>query len=364
MDNKLKVVHFVTAIDRSLGGVSMYMQLLAKELGKLVDLIVVTRPTANPLPLENCRLLYLPLPVSELRYFREKWKRILDEEKPDVVHVNGIWMLQTWIVQREALKRGITTYITPHGMLEPWILKTNPMKKKAALWLYEKKALRMAKALVATAESEKGNILRLGYNNRVEMIPNGIDLERVDLKTDWTVKRKILYMSRLHLKKGIELLLDSLAAIQDRLQGYEVIVAGEGSEDYVKELRTKAARLESIKVSFVGGVYGESKWELYRSCDFFVLPSYSENFGYVVAESLACGTPVITTKGTPWGDLEAFSCGCWVERDAGTLAGAILRMAESGAGGLQAMGQNGRRLVESKYTSAKMAESLYKLYLS
>ena len=83
----MKVIHFVTAIDRSLGGVSMYMQLLAKDLGKLVDLLVVTRKTGNPLRLENCRVAYLPLPTSEILKFRRQWIRILEDERPDVVQI-------------------------------------------------------------------------------------------------------------------------------------------------------------------------------------------------------------------------------------------------------------------------------------
>ena len=108
----MKIIHFITAIDRSLGGVSMYIQLLAKELGKKSNLIIVTRPTANPLPIENAKIIYLPLPLKEIRNFKNQWIKILEEEKPDVVHINGIWMIQTWIIQKEALKKNIKTYVT------------------------------------------------------------------------------------------------------------------------------------------------------------------------------------------------------------------------------------------------------------
>lgn len=186
----MKVIHFVTAIDRSLGGVSIYIQLLAKELGKHVDLVIVTCPTPNPLPIENARMIYLPLPLKEINRFASQWKEVLNKEKPDIVHINGIWMIQTWIIQREALKRNIKTYITPHGMLEPWIINRHPWKKKLALMLFQKKALKQAVALVATAESERENILKLNYNNNVTVIPNGIDIESITIKTDWSIKKK------------------------------------------------------------------------------------------------------------------------------------------------------------------------------
>lgn len=363
MDNKLKVVHFVAAIDQSLGGVSMYIQLLTKELGKLVDLTVVTRPTKNPLHLEKCRLVYLPLPLSELPAFRKQWIDFLETEQPDIVHINGIWMIQTWIIQKEALKRQIPTFITPHGMLEPWILHRNYHKKQLAMLLYQRKSLRKARKLIATAESERQNILKLGINNNIAMIPNGIDISTITMKTDWSVKKKILYLSRLHQKKGIELLMETLHQLRCDLDGYKVTIAGDGEPEYLASLKTRVKELglENI-VDFAGAVYGGKKWELFRQSDFFVLPTYGENFGYVVAEALACGTPVITTKGTPWEELETAHCGLWIERTKTELSAAIKKLSSLDCDGLRQLGTNGRHLVETKYSSAQVAKSLYKLY--
>lgn len=359
----MKVIHFVTAIDRSLGGVSMYMQLLTKELGKIVDLIVVTRPTQNPLLLGNSKIIYLPLPVSQLNKFRKQWIGVLEEERPDVVHINGIWMIQTWIIQSEALKRGIKTYITLHGMLEPWILNRHPLKKKLALFLFQKKALKSATALIATADSEKENILRLGYNLNVISILNGIDVTNIGIKRSWKINKRILYMSRLHQVKGLELLFEVLEDLKDRLSNYEVIIAGEGESVYVESLKKRAGQIDSVNIVFVGGVYGERKWELYRNSDFFVLPSYSENFGYVIAESLACGTPVITTQGTPWRDLETYHCGCWVRRDKDSLKQAVSRLLSLSGDELKELGSNGRKLVEEKYSAKSVAVNLRNVYL-
>lgn len=359
----MKVIHFVTAIDRSLGGVSTYMQLLAKELGKLVELIVVTRPTEHPLRLENCRIIYLPLPLSEIHQFKTQWSLILDNEKPNIVHINGIWMIHTWVIQKEALKRGIQTYITTHGMLEPWILNRNPLKKKIALWLFQRKSLKKAIALIATAESEKNNILKFGFNKNVLTIPNGIDTSSITIKENWKPTKRIVYLSRIHIKKGIELLLEALSSLDKELKGYEVIIAGEGETTYVDELKKRATTITNMKINFVGGIYGNEKWKLYRECDFFVLPTYSENFGYVIAESLACGTPVITTKNTPWQDIETYNCGYWIKRDIHILKTAIKQMATCTEKELQCMGKQGRKLIENKYSTTIVAKSLLKLYL-
>lgn len=359
----MKVIHFVAAIDRSLGGVSVYMQLLAKELGRLADLTVVTCMTVNPLHLENCRVVYLPLPLGAVFKFRRQWIRILETERPDIVHINGIWMLQTWIAQREALRMGIKTLITPHGMLEPWILDRHRMKKRIALVLFQARALREAAALVATADNERANIKRLGYNANVEVITIGIDVDSIALKTSWKPKYKILFMSRVNVKKGVELLIDAVSTLGRELNSYEVIIAGEGYAGYIDALKDKvaAAGLDDM-ISFVGGVYGEEKWNLLRRADVLVLPTASENFGIVVAEALACGTPVITTKGAPWRDLVEWDCGWWVERSVGSLVDALRAFLTLTDDGRERMGRNGRRLVEAKYSSRRMAVNLYRLY--
>lgn len=359
----MKVIHFITAIDRSLGGVSMYMQLLTKELGKLVDLIIVTRPTPNPLALENCKIIYLPRPFSQLKQFSRQWQQILNDEKPDVVHVNGIWMIQTWIIQKEALKMGITTYITPHGMLEPWILHHNRWKKKVALFLFQKKALKKAKALIATAENEKRHIQYLKYNSNVIFIPSGIDTFTIPIKKDWNIKKEILYLSRIHEVKGVELLIEAAILLKGKLAGCRIIIAGEGNEEYVKSLKKKIreANLTGL-FEFIGGVYGDDKWNLYQKADFFVLPTHSENFGYVIAESLASGTPVITTQGAPWEDIETYHCGYWIPRNLSALVQAMAQLLSSTPQELEAMGKNGRRLIEEKYSAQVMAKKIFDAY--
>lgn len=359
---KIKVIHFVTAIDRSLGGVSMYMQLLTKELGKLVDLVVVTRPTSNPLQLENCKIIYLPYPISKLYEFNKQWRQILEQEKPDIVHINGIWMIQTWIIQKEAIRLHIPTFITPHGMLEPWIMQRNSWKKKLALQLFQKKALKTAKALVATADSEKENILKLNYNQNVITIPNGIDVSDIPFQKTLTPQKRILYLSRIHPKKGIELLLEAVYSLKEELKEYEVIIAGEGEQEYINQLHQQLQSHNIQNVKFIGGVYNEAKWQLYANADCFVLPTFSENFGYVIAESLACGTPVITTQGTPWQDLETYQCGLWIDRNKENLITAIKTILSMDYNDIYMWGKNGRQLIQEKYTTQIMAQKLYQLY--
>ena len=94
----------------------------------------------------------------------------------------------------------------------------------------------------------------------------------------------------------------------------------------------------------------------------FVLPTYSENFGIVVAEALACGTPVLTTKGTPWAELESEHCGWWIDLNKSSMVKALLSFLECTENELESMGQKGRKLVEAKYSTGKIAMDMMNLY--
>ena len=309
----MKIIHYIPSIDQVDGGTATYMQLLASELGKISELHLVTHRSASPVVVKNCKVHYISR--SLWGGMKNAWKELLQTIRPEIVHINCCWMPQCAFAQKWAQSMGYKVVLTPHGMLEPWIIKRNYWTKKLpALWLYQKEAIQKADYIHATAESEKENLLKLGYNDRITIIPNGIDINCISMKTTWERKNEILFLSRIHVKKGIELLMKAIAQLKDELKDYRVKIAGEGDPAYINTLK-KIAKEQGISdiVQFVGGVYGEKKWELFRNADLFVLPSYSENFGIVVAEALASGTPVLTTKGTPWQELESQNCGWWID---------------------------------------------------
>lgn len=360
----MKVVHYIPSIDRTSGGVGAYMQLLAKELGKLCDLYIVTSASENPLPIENANIITIPSKLTEFRKMKKEWCNLLNEIKPDIVHVNCCWMPQSAFTQKWAQKLGYKVILSPHGMLEPWIISRHYWTKKVpALLLYQKAAVVNADCIHATAESEKDNLLKLGYNSKVEVVANGIDVDSVVMKDNWERKKNILFLSRVHVKKGIEFLLEAIAMIKDKIEGYTINIAGEGESEYILSLKDKAKELGiGDIVNFCGGVYGEKKWELFREADVFVLPTYSENFGIVVGEALACGTPVITTKGTPWEELKTEHSGWWTEIGTEATKEALLSFLTLSEDELKDMGNNGRKLVENRYSTRKIAQEMYSLY--
>lgn len=359
----MKIIHYIPSIDRTSGGTSTYLLLLAKELGKLTELHIVSHTSDNPVKLENCQIHF----IASWKHFVEmerQWQYLLYDIKPDIIHINCCWMPGCALTQKWAQQLGYKVVLTPHGMLEPWIMKRHYWTKKVpALLLYQKNAVKNADYLHATAESEKENLLKLGYNSRIAVIPNGIDVEAIPMKRSWNRKKQILFLSRIHVKKGIEFLLEAVAALKKKMNNYTIHIAGEGEQAYIHQLKDKAKELgiDNI-IDFCGGVYGERKWKMFREADVFVLPTYSENFGIVVAEALASGTPVITTKGTPWQDLETYHCGWWIDVGTRFTEKALRGFLSMKENDIEIMGRNGRKLVEEKYSARNMAEEMLKLY--
>ena len=361
----MRVIHYIPSLDRTSGGTTAYMQLLTKELGRLVELHVVSHASGNPVKMDNCKVYFIP-EISNFMEIKRQWRILLTQLQPDVVHINCCWMPACAFTQKWAQALGYKVVLTPHGMLEPWIMARHYWSKKVpALLLYQKSAVVKADVLHATAKSEKENLQRLGYNDRIKVIANGIDVEDIEMKPSWKRNKEILFLSRIHVKKGINFLLEAVAQLKEQMEGYVIRIAGEGDVTYIEELKQLAARLGiSQLIIFEGGVYGNRKWELFRQADLFILPTHSENFGIVVAEALASGTPVITTMGTPWSELESQRCGWWTEGGTEATAQALCNFLSLTEDELEMMGRNGRKLVEEKYSVRKVAKEFVDMYKS
>ena len=384
----MKILHYIPSIDRASGGVGAYMQLLTVELGKLVELHVVTHRETNPLELENCTVHYIQKnsnPFSSRG--KDEFLKLLDDIGPDVFHTNCCWLPMSARTAIWAKSRGYKVVYTPHGMLEPWIMKRHYWTKKLpAILLFQRRGMEVVDVIHSTADSEKANLMQLGWNKKIKVIPNCVQVEKIKLKTSWTRTKEILFLSRVHVKKGINFLIEAVARLKDEYAAEQkefmisrCIVAGEGDETYINELRDMAVRrgVGDI-VDFVGGVYGETKWEMFRKADVFVLPTHSENFGIVVAEALASGTPVITTKGTPWQEIEGRmndeervkspdvlsqgKCGWWTEIGTEATFKALKEFLQCSETELKEMGCNGRRLIEEKYSCKKIVKEMVDLY--
>ena len=189
------------------------MQQLTPSLGQLCTLhVCAVGRTADFVSLEGCEVHGITGSLWHYRQMRREWMSLLEQLRPDVVHFNCCWMPQVaWAIDwtcRYAAKhpeRPVCKVLTPHGMLEPWILRRHYWTKKwPAIWLYQRRAVRQCDWLVATAQEERQHLLDLGWNQHVEVVENGIDVQKIVPKTTWCAPRKFLFMSRIHPKKGLE----------------------------------------------------------------------------------------------------------------------------------------------------------------
>jgi glycosyltransferase involved in cell wall biosynthesis len=227
-----------------------------------------------------------------------------------VVHFHGLWQFAHARLSRECVKRGLPCVVSPHGMLEPWAWKHKGWKKRPYFRLVERSHLSRVSALLATSEDEAAQLRRFFPRQKVEVIPLGLtgnarpDYGNVRAALDWREDWVLLYLSRIHPKKGLDLLLEALVGLEGRVPAEtRLVIVGDGDPDYLRKLRdycsTNEARLP--RIDWVGPVWGEERWKYFQGADLFCLPSHSENFGLAVLDACQVGTPVLTTNTTPWG---------------------------------------------------------------
>jgi glycosyltransferase involved in cell wall biosynthesis len=206
------------------------------------------------------------------------------------------------------------------------------------------------------------DLRRAGFRGPVAVVSNGVDLPDLDsaARADRST-HMALCVARLHPIKGLMNLIEAWSEV--RPNGWRMFIAGGDEGGHLAELKSAiAARKLDGAFEFLGAVEGERKRALYRNADLFVLPSYSENFGFGIAEALSNGIPVITTRGTPWKDLVEHNCGWWEEAGPAPLAHALQEAVRLTDEQRRAMGQRGRALVESKYSWRRVATEMKSVY--
>jgi len=227
----------------------------------------------------------------------------------DVVHFHALWEPDHARLSRICLKRNLPYVVSPHGMLEPWAWRQKRWKKWPYFHLVEKRHLQGAAAILATSEMEAQRLRTMLPGTRVEPLPLGLtsdarpNFEHAREKLGWRPdERVLLFLSRLHEKKGVDLLLHALAE-NSAPRNTRLVIVGGGDAPFVEKIRALAENLAPRlpRVDWIGEVWGEERWKYFQGADLFCLPTHSENFGLAVLEACQVGTPALTTRATPWG---------------------------------------------------------------
>jgi len=366
----LSAIHLTSSVSRLAGGLSESLRYLSQETLKAGIEVSVVGLRDRYADEDAAR--WLPVPVqlfsvlgSAAFAYSPKLLPWLVYSNVDVVHLHGLWSYPSAAVLRWFVLTGKPYIVSSHGMLEPWALRQSRIIKAGANWLFQTSCLSHATCLRATAVSEMESLRRLGFKNPIALIPNGVMVPEVIYPNAEAgihkSKRRALFMSRIHPKKGLLDLVRAWHRVNP--ENWELVLMGPDENEHLAEVLKLVNQYGlQTQIRYGGEVWDEAgKWRCYRDADLFVLPSYSENFGLVIAEALGCGVPVITTRATPWHELETQRCGWWIDTGEEPLVRGLQLALTVARDELRAMGQRGRSLVLKKYSwepfGKRMAET-------
>lgn len=366
------IVLTIPGLPAESGGPTRSVTSLSQSLSELKDVavVLVTQQQEGRRPFAGSR------PSAAERYsatWKHRWsealglpmrkalREIVTTRPPAVLHDNGIWHPANHHTAAIAKRYRIPLVVHPHGMLLPSALEYRGWKKRAALWLYQRRDLSAAALLFATAPQEAESLRAFGLRQPIAIIPSGVyPLTRQLTGGLWkgseSSPRTVLFLGRVHPIKGLLGLVEAWARV--RPMAWRLRIAGPDEGGHLAEVLRRARTLGiRATVEYVGAVEGEAKETLLSETDVLILPSFSENFGVVVAEALAHGIPVVTTTGTPWGELRRRGCGWWVEPTVDALAEALSEATRTEVATLREMGERGRKYASEFDWSAIAAKT-------
>lgn len=360
----MKVLTFLTSLDINSGGPSRSVPMLVKglaELGVDITLMTIRSENMNTHALDGTSA---KLKVLEPSFSQKEIGKYLAVEKFQLIQIQSMWDLPYHKVMVEARKQGIPYIVTPRGMLEPWSLSQKKWKKKLAWWLYQRNDVRKSACVFTTAEMEANHVRELGITTCMSVIPNGIETDGYPCKVSAdNVKKQVLFLSRVHVKKGIELLFDAWKRIRPDYAEWQLLIVGNGEEEYIKSLE---ARVESLGmngcIKIMYPVFGDAKTLLYQESALFCLPSFSENFGMVIAEAMSCGTPVVTTTNCPWEILNETKTGWCVDLSVDNLEHTLREALSMNRNDLYEMGQKASQLIYDNFDYRSVTRNTLRLY--
>jgi glycosyltransferase involved in cell wall biosynthesis len=375
----MKILQVISSLDPKVGGPASAAQLFAEEasiIGHEVSLCCLDdlgKPWIN-----NTKFDIVALGRGFLGYRLntrlDSWLK-KNSSNFDVIIVHGLWQYHGFSVRRAAKKNNIPYFVFPHGMLDPWFKQQYPLKhlKKIIYWLLvERKNLKNAKVVLFTAEEERRlakesfcfySCREVVVNYSAPRPPKGKEeLNSLFFKSNpqFLNKRIILFLGRIHEKKGCDILLESFSRVAHLDDKLVLLYAGPNSHGLMEKLFFRASELKiKEKVHWLGMLDGEDKWAALASAEVFTLPSHQENFGIAIAESLACSIPVIITdKVNIYSEIKKAEAGLVSSDNEKDFTLALSRWLGLSEEERMRCGRNAERLYEEEFSPEKSAKSI------
>jgi glycosyltransferase involved in cell wall biosynthesis len=324
----MKLLHVIASIRAAGGGPAEAVRSLSavhQRDGHSVEVVSLDDPT-------DTEVRNFPLRVHALGPARNTysfapafvpWLR-QNHARYDAVIINGLWQYHSFGAWRALRGTATPYYVFPHGMLDPWFKRSFPLKH-VKKWLYwpwaDYRVLRDARAVLFTCEEEKLLAPQSFALYRAHPVvtglgttspPPGADAAAfLDRHPELEGKRILLFMGRLHPKKGCDLLLEAYAVTMANDPAWRLVFAGPDAFNWQMKLVARAQTLGiADRIVWTGMLRDSMKWSALAAAEVFALPSHQENFGIAVAESLACGVPVLISREVNiWREIEASQAG-------------------------------------------------------
>ncbi|WP_250866398.1 glycosyltransferase [Caballeronia sp. INSB1] len=327
----LKTLHIIPTIEARSGGPAEAIKRIAAEIrrcGHAVD-VVCLDSSAHPDKSDDAAfdsVIRLGHHAGKYSFSFRLVRWLMQHGRQyDAIVVDGIWQFHSAAAMIALRSQGVPYYVIPHGMLDPWFNVGRPLKytKKLLYWmLVERHVLSNAQGVLFTADSERklarksfplyrAKEFTVTYGTAPAPSIANSDPGKWRTRADWGGRKVILFLGRIHEKKGCDLLIRSFHDLKDARDDYQLVIAGPDNNGLAPKLRREAEQLGlGGRISWLDLVTGNDKWSLLRAADVLVLPSHQENFGIVVAEALACGVPVLLTdKVGIWQEVVADGAG-------------------------------------------------------
>ena len=331
-----------------------------------------SRPWEKEIVSDGVRIVEYDKPTS---FIRKKWHLALrdllkKEDDADIYHYHGAWLPCNHWCAAAARRKGKKYVLNPRGDLETYRINYNKLKKikkKLIWWLYAHKDTQNASCIIATSRQEADAVRRLGITAPIAIIPNGIEMNIFPESVIHThrYKKVVLFLSRVNPIKGLEPLIEAWNKLPVELSdGWELHIAGNSDPiDYVNKLKEQIKSLNlKDKVKLLGSITGEAKMQKYMNSDLFILPTFNENFGNVIAEAMMCECPAITTKNAPWKVLYDDKCGWWIDLNVDNLVKTLTEAMSLTDEERIELGKKGRQCIINHFSSESVAKKTKAVY--
>lgn len=302
-------------------------------------------------------------------------RKCLERKIPeaDIVHIHATWQYPSIPASRISLRHNVPYVIQPHGNLHPWKLNHKAVRKKTYWYLIEKEILKNAVFIHVESNSDQEDVKALlpevktvispcaVYSNLFENMTNPGYVSRK--WTEFQRKKCLLYLARVDVNKGIDLLLKAYAEVLKSNNDYKLLIVGPDYANTTERMKKLDHDLGiSENVVWAGMVSDEERVWIMQDCDIYALPSLSENFGISVLEAMFCSKPVLTTTATPWKELSETKSGVIVEPTAEGIYQGLQTMLGMTAEQLKTMGSKAKTLAKQKYEWSVIAQQMVDHY--